>query len=259
MSYPPGDARDGVSDQARFLLVGWIISAPAPGGATWNDAPPGRRSSRASRLAHGRALSQRGRSARSLTQALIATMRSIGIRALAARSSGTLTSPVQVAQRVAQLRQRDHLHVAAGRGLVGGDEVHVRRRLAHRVEHARSRSRRSTSCRAVAASRRPRRSRPSRPSRACARLGVDVAGGDVLHDRGHAAALGVDQEVRAGMRGAHVGDVLRAGCRRARGTRRSRRAACGRSSSRRRRRGTCPGRTGSRCPGRARARCARRR
>ena len=36
-------------------------------------------------------------------------------------------------------------------------------------------------------------------------LGVDVAGGDVLHDAGRAAALGVDQEVGAGVRGAHVG------------------------------------------------------
>src|SRR6202044_2882247 len=30
-----------------------------------------------------------------------------------------------VAQRVAELRQRDHLHVAAVGGLVGGDEVHL--------------------------------------------------------------------------------------------------------------------------------------
>ena len=42
-------------------------------------------------------------------------MRSIGMRARSAIASGTLTSPVAVAQGVAQLRQRDHLHVAAAR------------------------------------------------------------------------------------------------------------------------------------------------
>ena len=38
-------------------------------------------------------------------------------------------------------------------------------------------------------------------------LAVEVAGGDVLHDAGRAAALGVDQELGGGMRGAHRGDV----------------------------------------------------
>ena len=44
----------------------------------------------------------------------------------------------------------------------------------------------------------------------CTPSGVDVAGGDVLHHRGRAAALGVDEEVGAGMRGAHRRDVARA-------------------------------------------------
>ena len=65
----------------------------------------------------------------------IATMRSIGMRARSAISAGTLTSPRQVAQAVAQLRQRDHLHVAAARRLVGGDEVDVGRGHAQRVQH----------------------------------------------------------------------------------------------------------------------------
>ena len=41
-------------------------------------------------------------------------------------------------------------------------------------------------------------------------LGVDVAGGDVLHRLGRAAALGVDQELGLGMLGAGLGDVVRA-------------------------------------------------
>ena len=43
-------------------------------------------------------------------------------------------------------------------------------------------------------------------------LGVDVAGGDVLHDLGGAAALGVDHELGVRVLGAHVGDVARGGC-----------------------------------------------
>jgi len=39
-------------------------------------------------------------------------------------------------------------------------------------------------------------------------LGVDVAGGDVLHHARGAAALGVDQEVGAGVRRARRGDVV---------------------------------------------------
>ena len=41
-------------------------------------------------------------------------------------------------------------------------------------------------------------------------LGVDVAGGDVLHDLGRAAALGVDQELGARVLVAHARDVRRA-------------------------------------------------
>ena len=44
----------------------------------------------------------------------------------------------------------------------------------------------------------------------CTPVGVDVTGGDVLHHAGRAAALGVDQEVGAGVRGAHRRDVGRA-------------------------------------------------
>ena len=62
-------------------------------------------------------------------------MRSIGTRARSATPRATLTSRAHVAQRVAQLRQRDHLHVLAARRLVGGDEVDVGRRHPQRVQH----------------------------------------------------------------------------------------------------------------------------
>ena len=42
-----------------------------------------------------------------------------------------------VAQRVAELRERDHLHEAAVGRLVRSDELDVRRRLAERMQHAR--------------------------------------------------------------------------------------------------------------------------
>ena len=113
---------------------------------------------------------------------------------------------VPVAQRVAQLGQRDHLHVAAARGLVGGHEVDLGRRL-------RSGWSIPISVAMIAVV----------PGCACLRvvehpagrehvhaLGRDVAGGDVLHDRRRAAALRVDQEVGARVRGAHLGDVARA-------------------------------------------------
>ena len=44
-------------------------------------------------------------------------------------------------------------------------------------------------------------------------LGVDVAGGHVLHDLRRAAALGMDHELGAGVLGAHGGDVGRADAR----------------------------------------------
>ena len=66
---------------------------------------------------------------------LIATIRSIGSRARSAISGRDLDLVDAVAQRVAQLRQRDHLHEAAVGRLVGGDELGVGRGLAQRVEH----------------------------------------------------------------------------------------------------------------------------
>ena len=68
-------------------------------------------------------------------------------------------------QRLAQLRQRDHLHEAAARRLVGGHEVHVGAQLAQRVQHAGLGRHDRRACRA----RRRARSRASRPWRACAR------------------------------------------------------------------------------------------
>ena len=82
----------------------------------------------------------------------IATIRSIGTRARSAIASGTLTTGASVAQGVAQLRQRDHLHEAAAGGLVGGDEVDVR----------------APPCAAGAACRSPWPRSPSRPARALA-------------------------------------------------------------------------------------------
>ena len=192
----------------------------------------------------------------------IATIRSIGTRARRAISSGTRTSKLHLAQRVAQLGQRDHLHVlAAGLG-VGGDELHVRRGHAQRVEHPdlgrddrlAAWPRRPPA--AGAAARPAARMRASRRSRACARPPRSMSpGGDVLHHARRAAALGVDQEVRARVGGARGLDVGGADARRGRGTRRPRRACAGRAPSRRRRRATCRGRTGSRCPGRGSRRC----
>ena len=66
---------------------------------------------------------------------LIATIRSIGTRARSAISAGDLDLVDAVAQRVAELGQRDHLHEPAVRGLVGGDELDVGRRLAQRMQH----------------------------------------------------------------------------------------------------------------------------
>ena len=42
----------------------------------------------------------------------------------------------------------------------------------------------------------------------CTPSGIDVAGGDVLHRLGRAAALGVDQELGVGVLGARAGDVV---------------------------------------------------
>ena len=81
---------------------------------------------------------------------------------------GTRTSCTPSRSAVAELRQRDHLHEAAARLGVGGDELDLRRRPAQRVEHAdlgrddRARSRaaparRSAACRRSRACGPPRR------------------------------------------------------------------------------------------------------
>ncbi len=133
-------------------------------------------------------------------------MRSIGMPGPLGDRLGDLHLSRHVAQGVTQLRQRDHLHVAAARRLVGGHEVHVGARLAQRVQHPRlgrdDRRRAGRGARGVA-------HHPARREHVHA-LGADVAGGHVLHHRGRAAALGVDQEVGARVGVAHRGDVARA-------------------------------------------------
>ena len=62
-------------------------------------------------------------------------MRSIGTRARSATILGHPHLVAHLRERVAQLGQRDHLHVAAGGLSVGGDEAHLRGRHLQRVEH----------------------------------------------------------------------------------------------------------------------------
>ena len=66
---------------------------------------------------------------------LIATIRSIGNPRPVGDRRRHLDLVDVVAQRVAQLGQRDHLHEPARGGLVGGDELDVGGRLAQRMEH----------------------------------------------------------------------------------------------------------------------------
>ena len=165
--------------------------------------------------------------------------------------SGTLTS-APVAQRVAQLGQRDHLHVAAARASLAAMKSTSGRAIWSGCSMPVS-----VATIAVGPGRRAARSRASRRSRACARPRRHVAGRDVLHDRRRAAALGMDQEV-----GARCARALRDVARPDPGVYVAlavQTCIGARSSSRRRRRGTCPARRGSRCRRRARGRCARRR
>src|SRR5215207_4961886 len=87
-------------------------------------------------LAASRAL-QRGDEVRDLRAWLLADRdHPLDRRAGALRDVGRhLHDGPPLSERVAQLRQRDHLHVAAAGRLVRGDELDVRRRLAQAVEH----------------------------------------------------------------------------------------------------------------------------
>ncbi len=182
----------------------------------------------------------------------MATIRSIGTRARSAIAPGTLTSWTSSRSRVAQLGQRDHLHEPAVGGLVGGDELGLRRGLAERVEHPGLGGHDGRRCRGA-----PRRSEASRRSRACGRparrrlpprrtpsrwSSIRIRGGSGSRPRDGPRAQPRHRSV---------------GFRRGRGIRRPTRASGSRASSPRRPRGTCRGRTGSRSPRRARAGCAR--
>ena len=127
-------------------------------------------------------------------------MRSIGTRARSATSSGNPHLVAHLGQRVPQLGERDHLHVAAGGLGVGGDEAHLRGGHLQRVEHPHlGRHDRLADGRAV-----------SLPLAAFGRLGVlehasrgedvdplpgHVPGRHVLHHAGRAAALRVHQQL----------------------------------------------------------------
>ena len=188
----------------------------------------------------------------------IATMRSIGMRACAAISGGTLTSPAHVAQRVAQLRQRDHLHVLAEAPRLAAINVDVRRRLLQRVEHARLGGddegspgpgcvlRRSSSIPPVESMWTPSASMSPAATYSITESSSRTRGGSGTRRSGCSARIvgdvvGADAGVDVALA---VPDVD---------------AAVPGRLLRRRRRGTCRGRRGSRCRRRARARCARRR
>ena len=110
----------------------------------------------------------------------IATMRSIGIRARSAIAAGTRTSCTPSRRPSRSFVQRDHLHEDAAGLVVGRDELDVGRGHAQLVQHAGlgRHDRRAAGARAAARV----VEHPAGGEHVHA-LGVDVAGGDVLHDR----------------------------------------------------------------------------
>ncbi len=105
-------------------------------------------------------------------------------------------------QAVAQLRQRDHLHVLAEGHPVGLDQIGPRSRLLQRVEHSVLGGDDEAAVRVLFDV-----LQHPRGGEHVDALGIDVAGGDVLHRLGGAAALGVDQELGLGVLGPGLGDV----------------------------------------------------
>ncbi len=127
----------------------------------------------------------------------MATIRSMARRARTATSSGHGHDVLHVAQRIAQLLERDHLHVAADGVLADGLEDRVRCGLAQAVQDAR-----------LGRDAQPRRVGLAGVSdHALGRQDVGPVVGE-RHRLAGAAALGVDQQVGGRVLGRHPVDVL---------------------------------------------------